>query len=177
MCCARGENLLKTLAFFCFFCCLFTISSFASSFFRSYPHTESLFFFFFFFFLVLLLRANHFILLLRYTHLIPTMDQANCELIDAGTRTNNLMCKCGRRSHILTTFTLPNFGKMFYTCGNSKIFFCIFSRNPILDLIFSRNYGLFYLILVFDSIGYDMVFSWVFVEICLITWVFEVGIC
>ncbi|KAE8124787.1 hypothetical protein FH972_019640 [Carpinus fangiana] len=46
------------------------------------------------------------------------MDEAYSEVIDAGTGTSNPMCKCGRRARILTAFTLRNFGKRFYTCGN-----------------------------------------------------------
>jgi hypothetical protein len=79
-----------------------------------------------------LLRAG--ILLIRYTHLIPTMDEAYSEVFDAGTGTSNPMCKCGKRARILTTFTLRNFGKRFYTCGTYVVrfffFFAILSRNP-----------------------------------------------
>ncbi|KAE8022706.1 hypothetical protein FH972_008487 [Carpinus fangiana] len=49
------------------------------------------------------------------------MDQSNSEVSDfsdAGAGTNNPMCKCGRRSRILTAFTLPNIGRRFYTCEN-----------------------------------------------------------
>jgi hypothetical protein len=98
-----------------------------------------------------LLRAG--ILLIRYTHLIPTMDEAYIEVFDAGTGTSIPMCKCGKRARILTAFTLRNFGKRFYTCGTYVVrffyffcnfilqprilfdlgicFFCNFSRNPI----------------------------------------------
>ncbi|KAE8008987.1 hypothetical protein FH972_005445 [Carpinus fangiana] len=55
------------------------------------------------------------------------MDQSDskvCDLSDAGARTNtgagtnNPMCKCGRRSRILTAFTLPNFDN--HGCGFFK---------------------------------------------------------
>jgi hypothetical protein len=95
------------------------------------------------------------------------MDQLDSEVSDfsnVAARTNNPMCKCGRRSRILTAFTLPNFGRRFYTCGNYVVrFLLFFSHNPCFFLIFSHNCvaGLFHLIWCF-LIQLGMVFSWVY---------------
>ncbi|KAE7997765.1 hypothetical protein FH972_002369 [Carpinus fangiana] len=100
----RKEKILPTIS-----------SSPPLSFIRSYLHTENqkLIFNFLFFG-----PKSSEILLIRYTHFIPTMEEAYSEVIDTGTRTTNPMCKCGKRSRILTAFTVTNFGRRFYTCVN-----------------------------------------------------------